>query len=326
MVLDDALRRALDRDPSLAEMARGEWGFRLRKRNGSRNPELYITDLVYADDIVLLAPSFEVAQRMLDAVIRETSLAGLQINVDKTKVLVRGDLVRSEGEVRVGDVVLERVEDFKYLGSQIGSVDLDVQGRCRAASRAFGRLMPVWKSPMAAEVKLRAFKAMVEPILFYGCETWALTDGKRRTVVGHWFRLVRQIVNRRWPRVFQSNEAILEEFKLSDPAKLLATRLLKHYGHALRTSQREKSAGVKLSPLSMVVQWSGEHGWKCTARNGMVRERYVLRRGKGNLCTLPSYCLRLLGFRNDDLEELQLLAQKKETWRRLSLSPSLPTH
>ena len=40
-----------------------------------------------------------------------------------------------------------------------------------------------------------------------------------RVIVGHWFSLVRRIVNRRW-----------------------------HFGHALRTSQREKSAGVKLSP------------------------------------------------------------------------------
>jgi hypothetical protein len=157
---------------------------------------------------------------------------------------------------------------IKYLGSHIGSVELDIQARCTAASRAFGRLVPVWKAPLAVEVELRAFKAMVEPILFYGCEAWPLTAGRERALVGHWFYMVRRIVNRRWPFVFQSNEAILEEFKLVGPAQTLRGRLLRHFRHALRISQREKSAGVKLSSLSMVAEWSGASGLRCTARNG----------------------------------------------------------
>ena len=177
--------------------------------------------------------------------------------------------------------------------------------------------MAVWKAPLAVETKLRAFKAVVEPIMFYGCETWALTVGRARTLVSHWFFLVRRIVNRRWPFVRQSNEAILAEFKLICPLSRLRERFLRHYGHALRTSQRETSAGVKLSPLSMVVKWSGECGSLCRARDGVVQQSYVLRRGKGNLCTSLSYCVRLLGLRNGDVEGLQLLAQKKETWRRL---------
>ena len=40
---------------------------------------------------------------MLDAVIRETSLAGLRINVGKTKYMVRGDLAASTGDIRVGE-------------------------------------------------------------------------------------------------------------------------------------------------------------------------------------------------------------------------------
>jgi hypothetical protein len=272
---------------------------------------------VYADDIVLLAPSFEAAQRMLDAVIRETKLAGLRVNVGKTKFLVRGDLAASVGEIRVEDVAIERVEDFKYLGSQMGSVEVDIHARCTAASRAFGRLLPVWKTPLAVDVKLRAFQAIVEPILFYGCETWPLTVGRERVIVGHWFSLVRRIVNRRWPYVFQSNEDILKEFKLVGPAQTLRGRFLRHFGHALRTSQRETSAGVKLSPLSMVVGWSGESGLRCTARNGVTQETVALRRGKGNLCTSLSYCVRLLGYRNGDLEDVLALAQKRESWRRL---------
>ncbi len=148
MVLDLALRRALTRDPSLMARLGDDWGFRLRGRDGSRRPALYLTDLDYADDVVLLAPSFEVAQQMLDAVVRETTLAGLQVNVAKTKFLVRGDLASSSGELLLACVPLERVDDFKYLGSYIGSVDRDINERCIAASRAFGRLLPIWQAPL----------------------------------------------------------------------------------------------------------------------------------------------------------------------------------
>jgi hypothetical protein len=185
VVLDLALRKALDRDPSLMAHVGDDWGFRLRRRDGSRKPALYVTDMVYADDIALLAPSFAVAQQMLDAVIRETRLAGLRVNAAKTKFLVRGDLARSEGKLIVDGVSLERVNDFKYLGSYIGSTDRDIAERCNAASRAFGRLVPVWKAPLSVATKLLVFKVTVEPILLYGCETWALTKVRERSrVVG----------------------------------------------------------------------------------------------------------------------------------------------
>ena len=139
-------------------------------------------------------------------------------------------------------------------------------------------------------------------MLTYGCEAWPLTKDREHKLSSCWFSLVRKIVNRRWPYVRQSDASILDEFELTSPVQLLKSRFLKHYGHALRTSQREKSAGVKLSPQSMVVEWLGEHGSRCTAQHGVERQRSVQRRGQGNLCTLLSYCTRLLELRNGDVE------------------------
>jgi hypothetical protein len=65
---------------------------------------------------------------------------------------------------------MNRVEDFKYLSTYVGSV-----GRDKAASRAYGRLMPVWKALLRVETKLRVFKAIVEPVMFYAYETRPLT-------------------------------------------------------------------------------------------------------------------------------------------------------
>jgi hypothetical protein len=64
----------------------------------------------------------------------------------------------------------------------------------------------------------------------------------------------------------------------------------------------------------MVAQGFEEHELRYT-RGGVVRRRRVQRRVKRNLCTLFSYCERLLGHRIGDYKELMDLAQRRETWR-----------
>jgi hypothetical protein len=124
--------------------------------------------------------------------------------------------------------------------------------RCSAASRAFGRLLPAWKSPLAVEVKSRAFKAMVEPMLFYGCEACA----------------------RQLPK-------------------------------------REERRAQAMPPVD---------------RGYGMGERFVLRRGKGNLCSLPSYFFRLLDFETAILEMSSCLLSRGKLGdlRKMQWSPSRP--
>ena len=74
--------------------------------------------LLFADDIVLLSRDRAVLQRMLDVLARFCRENGLTVNTGKTKWLVGGAIpVGFEfGELRFGDVALERVAVFKYLG------------------------------------------------------------------------------------------------------------------------------------------------------------------------------------------------------------------
>jgi hypothetical protein len=102
-------------------------------------------------------------------------------------------------------------------------------------------------------------------------------------------------------------------FNLKSPAKTLRERFLQHLGHALRTSQREKSARVKLS--SMVVQEFGEHELRYT-RGGAATMYYL---GVQPLYSLQ-FCERLLGHRIGDNKKLMDLAQRREKWRQLAKS------
>ena len=192
IVLDYTLRRALDKDASLSEIKNGQWGFFLRDR---KSPALHLTDTDLAEDIgrVLRGDPANARRRN-----QGDKSSGLVHQCPQNQVHI-GDLVDTPGTITVHGVPIERKEDFKYLGSYVGSVDRDIEERCKAASRAYGRLMPVWKAPLRVETKLRVFKAMVEPVMFYACETWPLTLRREHRLTSHWFRPIRQIVNCRWP-------------------------------------------------------------------------------------------------------------------------------
>ena len=82
MVIDRVLRRAqLDES----------WGYRVQTRRRSLG-DIYVTDLAFADDITLISSEFSYADLMLQAVAASGREAGLEINVEKTEVLVVGDL------------------------------------------------------------------------------------------------------------------------------------------------------------------------------------------------------------------------------------------
>jgi hypothetical protein len=211
------------------------------------------------------------------------------------------------------------LEDFNYLGYYVKSVNRDIDERCKAASRAYDRLIPVWTAPLRLQTKLRVFKAIVEPVLFYAPETWPLNARREERLTCHRLRLTRQIMNRRWPRVRRSDESSLSELSFESPAQTLRERFLKHVGHAFRTSLRKTSAGFNLYTEAMGFMWIREHKLRYN-QSGMVRLRRVQKRGKGKLCTLFRYCARLLRRRVGDSNELMDFAQRRETLRQLAES------
>ena len=101
---------------------------------------------------------------------------GLEINIKKT-VQKR---INQPNNAKLSPLLLnneeiEVVDDFKYLGSYIGSVENDVQKRIALAWVAYWRLDSIFTSKSTSiQFKLRLFKAACVPILLYGCESWVL--------------------------------------------------------------------------------------------------------------------------------------------------------
>ncbi|CAH1244514.1 Hypp7329 [Branchiostoma lanceolatum] len=187
IVLDYALRKAINADDGLT----------LQRRRSSRHPAVVISDLDFADDIGLLEDTIQAAQDLLYRVERATQEIGLYLNSSKTKVMHINPSDHPQALLAKDGSTIERVSDFKYLGSYSNSV-YDVNVRIGQAWGACHALTKVWKAPIQNTTKQKVFKACVEAILIYGSDSWTLTKSLSKKLDGNYTRLLRYALNVPW--------------------------------------------------------------------------------------------------------------------------------
>ena len=100
------------------------------------------------------------------------------VNANKTEYMCynqTGDISTLHG------TRLKLVDKFTYLGSSIASTEKDIGTRLTKAWTAINRLSIILKSDLTDKMKRSFFQAAVVSILLYGCTTWTLTNGSRRS-------------------------------------------------------------------------------------------------------------------------------------------------
>ena len=128
-----------------------------------------INNLRYADDTTLMAESKEL-KSLLMKVKEESENAGLKLNIQKTKIMVSGPITswQIDGEP------METMTDFVFLGSKI-TADSDcsheIKRRLLLGRKAMTNLDSILNSrDIILQTKVRLVKAMVFPVVMYGCE------------------------------------------------------------------------------------------------------------------------------------------------------------
>ena len=125
-----------------------------------------------------MAKSKEELKSLLMKVKEETEEAGLKLNIQKMKIMASGPITswQIDGET------METVTDFIFLGSKItadgyGSHEIK---RCLLLGRkAMTNLNSILKSrDITLPTKVRLVKAMVFPVVMYGCESWTINKAK----------------------------------------------------------------------------------------------------------------------------------------------------
>ena len=137
---------------------------------GIKTARRNINYLRYADDTTLMGESEEELKSLLMKVKEESEKAGLKLNIKKTKIMATGPITSWQ----IGGETMEAVTDFIFLGSKINA-DYDCSHeikRCLLLGRkAMTNLDSILKSrDITLPTKVHLVKAMVFPVVMYGCK------------------------------------------------------------------------------------------------------------------------------------------------------------
>ena len=162
-------------------------GIKIARRN--------INNLRYADDTTLMAESEEELKRLLMKVKEETEKVGLTLNIQKTKIMASGPITswQIDGET------VETVSGFIFGGSKItadGDWSHEIKRCLLLGRKVITSLDSILKNrDITLPTKVHLAKAMVFPVVMYGCESWTVEKAECRRIDAFelwcWRRLLR---------------------------------------------------------------------------------------------------------------------------------------
>ena len=162
-----------------------------------------LTNLRFADDVLVTGRSLQQLSNMLLLLQAESSISGLQLHPEKTKILSSTNRGNRPGQkhVRVGDMkieILARGDKIKYLGKQItfeNGTQVELSNRIKAAWAKFMQYkQELTKKTYSLSDRLRLFESVVSPTVLYGSEAWTLTAEMTRLLRTTQRRMLRAVL------------------------------------------------------------------------------------------------------------------------------------
>ena len=133
-----------------------------------------INNLRYADDTTLMAESEDELKSLLTKVKEKSEKVGLKLNIQKTKIMASGPITSWE----IDEETVETVSDFIFWGSKItadGECSHEIKRNLLLGRKVMTNLDSILKSrDIIVPTNVRLVKAMVFPLVVYGCESWTV--------------------------------------------------------------------------------------------------------------------------------------------------------
>ena len=159
------------RNPGLEE---AQAGVKITRRN--------IDNLRYADDTTLMAESEEELKSLLMKVKEESEKVGLKLNIEKTKIMAYSPITSWQ----IDGKTVETVADFIFLGSKItadGDCSHEIKRCLLLGRKVTTNLDSILKSrDITLPTNVCLVKAMVFPLVMYGCESWNIKKAEHRRI------------------------------------------------------------------------------------------------------------------------------------------------
>ena len=180
-----------------------------------------------------MAESKEELKNLLMKVKEQSEKVGLKLNIQKTKIMASGPITSWE----IGGETVETVSDFIFGGSKTtadGDCSHEIK-RCLLLGRTFmTNLDNILKSrDITLPTKVHLVKAMVFPVVMYGCENWTVKKAEHRKIDAFELWCWRRLLRVPWT-ARRSNQSILKEIS---PGCSLEGQMLKlklqYFGHLM---------------------------------------------------------------------------------------------
>ena len=217
-----------------AGLDEAEAGIKITGRN--------INNLRYADDTTLMAETEEALKSLLMKVKEESEKVGLKLNIQKTKITASAPFISWE----IDGETVETVSAFIFWGSKItadGDCSHEIKRCLLLGRKAMTNLHSILKSrDITLPTKVRLVKAMVFPVVMYGCEGWTVKKAEHRKIEAFELWCWRRLLRVPWT-ASRSNQSILKE--ISPGCSLIGLMLklkLQDFGHLMqRVDSLEKT-------------------------------------------------------------------------------------
>jgi hypothetical protein len=195
-----------------------------------------------------LGGSVHTVKENAEALIVATKEIGLEVNVDKTKYMVmsRERNAGRDDSVKISNISIEKVEEFKYLGTTLtdqNSIQKEIKSRLKLVNACYHSVQNLLSSRLLSKnLKIKIYRTIIFPVVLYGCETWSLTVREERRL--------RVFENRVLRRVFESKrdemtgewrklhiEELNDLYSLPNIVRVVKSRRMRWAGHVARMGE-----------------------------------------------------------------------------------------
>ena len=189
-----------------------------------------------------MAESEEELKSLLMKVKEESETVGLKLNIQKTKIMASGPITSWE----IDGETVETVSDFILGGSKItadGDCSHEIKRCLLLGRKVMTNLDSIFKSrDITLPTKFHLVKAMVFPVVMYGCENWTISKAEHRRIDAFELWCWRRLLRVPWT-ARRSNQSILKEISPEYSLERLMLKLkLQYFGHLMgRTDSFEKT-------------------------------------------------------------------------------------
>ena len=179
-------------------------------------------------------------KRLLMKVKEESEKAGLKLNIQKMKIMASGPITSWQ----IDRETVETVTDFTFLGSKItadGECSHEIKRCLLLGRKVMTNLDSILKSrDITLQTKVHLVKAMVFPVVTYGCNSWTIKKAERQRIDAFELWCWRRLLRVPWT-ARRSNQSILKEISPGCSLEGLMLKLKRQdFGHMMQRAHLKR--------------------------------------------------------------------------------------